>query len=154
MFSKPYWRIFLLAKRPKGCFIWTHYECSNMQQGINLNIWKGGSRKRVCPSISKSVKLFFGLRALSHYDRVYTWGQRPPNLFGPDVHLDTVKNLTEIIHYRRKLRTFYKHRNILALENKFEYDEINVNEMKLKMTVRGTMLRSEVCNSWCFCLES
>ena len=23
-----------------------------------------------------------------------------------------------------------------------------------KMTVRGTMLRSEVCNSWCFCLES
>ena len=25
---------------------------------------------------------------------------------------------------------------------------------KLKMTVRGTMVRSEVCNSWCFCLES
>ena len=24
----------------------------------------------------------------------------------------------------------------------------------LKMTVRGTMVRSEVCNSWCFCLES
>ena len=23
-----------------------------------------------------------------------------------------------------------------------------------KMTVRGTMVRSEVCNSWCFCLES
>ena len=25
---------------------------------------------------------------------------------------------------------------------------------KRKMTVRGTMVRSEVCNSWCFCLES
>ena len=25
---------------------------------------------------------------------------------------------------------------------------------ELKMTVRGTMVRSEVCNSWCFCLES
>ena len=25
---------------------------------------------------------------------------------------------------------------------------------KKKMTVRGTMVRSEVCNSWCFCLES
>ena len=24
----------------------------------------------------------------------------------------------------------------------------------IKMTVRGTMVRSEVCNSWCFCLES
>ena len=24
----------------------------------------------------------------------------------------------------------------------------------LKMTVRGTMVRSEVCNSWCFCLGS
>ena len=23
-----------------------------------------------------------------------------------------------------------------------------------KMTVRGTMVLSEVCNSWCFCLES
>mgnify|MGYP001348521343 CR=1 FL=1 len=23
-----------------------------------------------------------------------------------------------------------------------------------KMTVRGTMVRSEVCNSWCYCLES
>ena len=29
-----------------------------------------------------------------------------------------------------------------------------VREVFIKMTVRGTMVRSEVCNSWCFCLES
>ena len=28
------------------------------------------------------------------------------------------------------------------------------NSILSKMTVRGTMVRSEVCNSWCFCLES
>ena len=27
-------------------------------------------------------------------------------------------------------------------------------ELNKKMTVRGTMVRSEVCNSWCFCLGS
>ena len=31
--------------------------------------------------------------------------------------------------------------------------EVN-NNLEIKMTVRGTMVRSEVCNSWCFCLES
>ena len=29
-----------------------------------------------------------------------------------------------------------------------------VGQWPAKMTVRGTMVRSEVCNSWCFCLES
>ena len=32
--------------------------------------------------------------------------------------------------------------------------EDRANPRKLKMTVRGTMVRSEVCNSWCFCLVS
>ena len=30
----------------------------------------------------------------------------------------------------------------------------NQRATTVKMTVRGTMVRSEVCNSWCFCLES
>ena len=32
--------------------------------------------------------------------------------------------------------------------------DLSLSAMKVKMTVRGTMVRSEVCNSWCFCLES
>ena len=32
--------------------------------------------------------------------------------------------------------------------------DLGLLKIMIKMTVRGTMVRSEVCNSWCFCLES
>ena len=32
-------------------------------------------------------------------------------------------------------------------------DTYEMGDISEKMTVRGTMVRSEVCNSWCFCLE-
>ena len=40
--------------------------------------------------------------------------------------------------------------------NSFIYVPILLEAVALlpTMTVRGTMVRSEVCNSWCFCLES
>ena len=39
-------------------------------------------------------------------------------------------------------------------EDKDKEDKEDREMMRIKMTVRGTMVRSEVCNSWCFCLES
>ena len=39
-----------------------------------------------------------------------------------------------------------------SLKNLWSLDEVGIASSK--MTVRGTMVRSEVCNSWCFCLES
>ena len=39
----------------------------------------------------------------------------------------------------------------LCLKEVLDY---NIRKCWIKMTVRGTMVRSEVCNSWCFCLGS
>ena len=36
----------------------------------------------------------------------------------------------------------------------YKYQYIEFVLTNLKMTVRGTMVRSEVCNAWCFCLGS
>ena len=55
----------------------------------------------------------------------------------------------------KKFKIFQDRQDFIYFREKLQnWGDRTLSCIKLKMTVRGTMVRSEVCNSWCFCLES